>query len=49
MRKVIPAILPLKRKNAFNIITRLKINENLLWELVKFKKGLSEYDKPIKK
>ena len=41
MRKVIPALLPLKSKNALNIITRLKINENLLWEFVKFKKGIS--------
>ncbi len=36
MRKVMPAILHLKSKAHLNI-TRLKFDENLLWELVKFK------------
>jgi hypothetical protein len=36
MRKVMPAILLQKSKARLNI-SRLKIDENLLWELVKFK------------
>ena len=36
MKKLIPAVLPLKSMDRL-CVTGLKIDENLLWELVKFK------------